>query len=407
MGDVLLAILILVPVCTALVFIAMTSDARFAELLGRLRSFAVRRPQPVSTAACAGRPGLKKLNCRVRLATEEHKDDRWDVFKVEICGPMPASQDSENVYIEIRTNDITEGTRALPIKSSLKQWQNDDSPAFVYTAELGKLTGSNSTIHDWTCVARIHADWMVLPRRGRRKLWFGASILSRQSGEELAEARCVSMYDNPRFGYLEFDENIQRARSLAVALAFAVGAADEEIYDSEVEIIKSWAKGNIDISQTSDAARQTLEKALNKTAAFFRAGQQIDIRKICCEIVEFVGVAERYDILELCMKVAGASGSASPAEVELLKDLAIWLEVDMNRFRTIMETVLPADMHQSQDVETILGVTSDMGRQEARELLNREFRKWNSRVTSSDPQVQAQADHMLKFIAEAREEYIA
>jgi hypothetical protein len=37
------------------------------------------------------------------------------------------------------------------------------------------------------------------------------------------------------------EENTQRAKILAVRLAFAVGAADDQLPDCEVELIKNWA----------------------------------------------------------------------------------------------------------------------------------------------------------------------
>ncbi|GAG30423.1 unnamed protein product [marine sediment metagenome] len=89
-----------------------------------------------------------------------------------------------------------------------------------------------------------------------------------------------------------------------------------------------------------------------------------------------------------------------------MKNLATWLNLDMNRFRCITERILPANMHEIKDAEVILGVTSDMSKEAARRHLNEEYRKWNARVTNSDPAIQTQADHMLKFIANARSEYI-
>ena len=86
--------------------------------------------------------------------------------------------------------------------------------------------------------------------------------------------------------------------------------------------------------------------------------------------------------------------------------MASWLEVDTNRFHTMMEKILPVGMHEVEDVEVILGVTSDMSKDETRQHLNKEYRKWNARVTNFDSEIQTQADHMLNLIAEARSEYI-
>jgi len=192
-----------------------------------------------------------------------------------------------------------------------------------------------------------------------------------------------------------------------VPLAFAVSASDNKLYDCEVELIKKWARANIDVCQTSREAKRKLEKALDKTVGFFRDGNQLDTFKICKAIAEITPVGERYDILELCMRVAQANGTVSAEEATLLKKLADWLEVDSNKFHSMMDEILPAGMHEVEDVEAILGVTSDMDKEQTRKHLNKEYRKWNARVTSADPKIQSQADYMLKFIAEVRHEYVS
>ena len=91
----------------------------------------------------------------------------------------------------------------------------------------------------------------------------------------------------------------------------------------------------------------------------------------------------------------------------VLRDLASWLEVDAGRFRAMMEKILPVDMHEVVDIGDLLGISSDMGHENTRKHLNREYSKWNSRVTSANPEIQTQADQMLKIIAEARGQYVS
>lgn len=129
--------------------------------------------------------------------------------------------------------------------------------------------------------------------------------------------------------------------------------------------------------------------------------------KICKEIVEMVPVAVRYDILELCLRVARANGVVTTEELGLLKNLVSWLEVDMSRFREMMGKILPVSMHEVKDLEFVLGVNPDMGKKETRQQLNKEYRKWNARVTNSDPEIRKQADNMLNFIAKSRSECVA
>ena len=206
---------------------------------------------------------------------------------------------------------------------------------------------------------------------------------------------------------MNLQENIERTNILAVALAFAVSAADNKLYDCEIELIKNWAKDNILENCASDKDELKLDKALEKTIAFFRSGNKLDTYNICDEIVGIAPLAQRYDILELCLYVAQSKGSVSAEEVTFLKNMADWLEVDTDRFRIMMEKVLPVDMHEVRDIEAILGITSDMSKERVRKHLNKEYGKWNSRVTNADPDIQTQADQMLKLIAEARSQYTA
>jgi len=174
-------------------------------------------------------------------------------------------------------------------------------------------------------------------------------------------------------------------------------------------LIRKWAIDNIlgDSERASDKARRELDRALDKTIDFFLEGYRLNPYEICSELVEIVPVGQRYDVLDLCLHAAKADGTVLAEELALLKNLATWLEVDAERFRVMMEKVLPIHMHKVKDVEAILGITSDMSKERTRQHLNKEYSKWNSRVTNSDPNVQTQADQMLKLIAEARSECVA
>jgi len=404
MGQVLLAILIIVPACAAIVFILAIGDAGFERLMARFRPRCRYLPPPEQTQTAA-QGVADRLVCRVRLDGQQDGNET-EVFEVQIRGAIPSLNAKERVRVCICIDDITEPGKAVPVRSKAGQWQKDGSSLFIYTAELGKLPATDDVIQQWTPIARLSCDWLLFARKGPRTLRFHISIVSCQSERELAGVSCTFVYDNPCFGYLDLQENISRANTLAVALAFAVSAADREMSDCEIEVIRQWAQRHIDIFKASQTARRSLEKALEKTIKFFQKGKRIDIRRLCKDIVEIVPVAERYDILELCLRVAQAGGRASAQEVSLVKDIAGWLHVSRDRFRSMMEKLLPASIYETEDIEAALGIGPEMDAEQIRQHLNKEYRKWNARVTSSDPQVQAQADYMLKFIARARKEYV-
>jgi len=352
-------------------------------------------------------PRTNTLNCRIRLTAQQNDVSPYDVFNVEICGIITAVGDMPYTVVQISVSDVTDGPAAArPVQTEIKKWQMRDSPVFIYTSDLGRLPSADTVLSNWTAVAQLNIDWLLFPRKGRRVLQFITSILSRDTGWELACAVCTFTYDNPRPGYIDLQENIQCAKILAVTLAFAVGAADNKLSDLEVELIKNWARANIHPFVACEKDMRKLEKALNKTVAFFRRGCKIDTCKICGELARTALPAQRYEILDLCMRVVQAGGVASRQKVAVLKDLAGRLEIDPDRFRSMMEKILPADMYRVDDIELVLGINSDMDQEKTRRQLSREYRKWSARVTSSDPHVQTQADYMLRVIADARTAYV-
>jgi len=393
------------------VFRDMANQLRMPEKFGNVKSRFLHQAQPDRVQESSPPIDMKRLNCRVQWTKLEEENNVFDAFGLEIYGSIHAPNDMCDTTLQISILDVTDGAPdARVVQSKLAQWSSQDGPdpsAFCYRARLGKLPHQVTTLSDWTSIAQIRFDWLMFPRKGKRKLQFTTSIMSADNNEQLAYSQCEFACENPAFGYMNLQENIERTNILAVALAFAVSAADNKLDDCEVELIKNWARDNILENSASDKDELKLDKALEKTIAFFRAGNKLDTYNICDEIVGIAPVAQRYDILELCLYVAQSKGSVAAEEVTFLKNMADWLEVDYDRFRIMMEKVLPVDMHEVRDVEAILGITSDMSKERVRKHLNKEYGKWNSRVTNADPDIQTQADQMLKLIAEAKSQYTA
>lgn len=375
---------------------------------GKIKSRLVHQTKPEKSEEFSPPIDMGALNCRVQWIKLEEENNIYDGFSVEICGSIKAPNDMCDTTLQISILDVTDGPDTKIVQSRLPQWASQDEPdssAFCYRAKLGKLPDQVTTLSDWTSIAQIRFDWLLFPRKGERKLQFITSILSADSNQELACAKCLFTCENPSFGYMNLQENFERTNILAVALAFAVSAADNKLCDCEIELIKNWARDNILEDSTSDDDEQKLDKALEKTIAFFQGGNKLDTYMICDEIVSIAPVAQRYDIIELCLYVAQSKGSVTAEELALLKNMADWLEVDPERFRKMMEKVLPVDMHEVRDIETILGISSDMSKEKVRQHLNKEYSKWNARVTNANPDIQNQADQMLNLIAEARNQY--
>lgn len=436
MGELVVSILILLAAVAAVTFSGLIDRYRLARFISHIKRTGLRYFSKVrvlirrfKSSGAFGRtkagipanvesgPGadsfspvdIRILNCRVRLTKQKDQDLAVDAFNVDICGSIHTSITACQAALKVSVLDVTDEF-PMAVQTQVRQGTGAGGPVlspFYHKADLGKLPHQVTILSDWTSVAQLRLDKLLFPRRGARTLQFDASVLSTETGQELARAQCRFVYENPDFGYMDIQENAERTKVLAVALAFAVSAADGDLHDCEIDLIKNWARDNILDSpeEATDQDLPRLDKALNKTIAFFRAGNRLDTGGICRELVAIAPIAQRYDILELCLYVARATGSVAVEELSILKDLATCLEVDPERFRVMMQKVLPIDMHQVKDIQTVLGISSDMDKEKVRRHLNKEYSKWNARVTNADPGIQSQADQMLRLIAEARGQY--
>lgn len=348
-----------------------------------------------------------QLNCSVSLANENYQEKQTDFFVVKVKGLIRAPKECRHTIVQIVITDVTDGiSRAMPAQSSVERWQMDDSSVFCYSTELGRLPKTITKLSDWITVAKIDTDWLTLPRRGKRDLLLVVSILAKQSGEKIASTYCNFTYENETRGYIDLQENIEHAKVLAITLAFAVAIADNDLADCEVELIKNWAQTNIAAFNKSKRSKRHLERAVNRTVSLLNQRHQVDIAGVCTEIVKLAPLEQRLDILQLCMYLAKATGTVTESELNTLIDIAERLEINKEQFFAMTERFFPPEICQVKDIGLLLGITSDMSKDQARKQLNKQYRKWSARVTNFNPDIQAQAASMLKYIAKARSEYV-
>ncbi len=390
------------------------NNLSYGDWVGRFRPRFLKKTETQESSETSAEKNPDTLKCRVQVKKKKVDSD-IETFKVEICGSIQTPNEhskNKTANLKISILDITDGIKNVqPVIARNKQCSTDgqmQQSEFFHLTSLGKLLHQVTTISDWTTVAQIPFEKLFLARKGQRKLQFDISVFTECNNSELAKANGIIEYENTFPGYLDLKENIERTKTLTVALAFSVGAADEKLKDREIELIKKWSLNNLFeySKRNSERDKRKIFKALDKTATFFRKGNHLNVEKICSEIAQISPIGQRYDIFQLCLKVARAKETINTEVLTLLKDMADWLELDNDKFRLMMQKFLPVNMHKDMDIETVLGITSEMNKEIARKKLNREYSKWNSRVTNSDPVIQTQADQMLKLIAEVRNQYI-
>ena len=197
--------------------------------------------------------------------------------------------------------------------------------------------------------------------------------------------------------YLLRKKDTDRTNNMAIAIAFAAGAVDGKLCDEEISAIKKWAQKNMPNSNN-----RKFHRSITKTAEFFLTGNNIDIEGMCQELVLTAKSAARYDAIQLAMETIAADGIATVSEMEFIKKLALRLEIDSNKFRSMLEAIVPVNIHQNKDLNLLFGIDEETNDNNLTAKLNTEYRKWNSRITNSDEKISEQAHLMIELITQAK-----
>jgi tellurite resistance protein len=346
-------------------------------------------------------PETGSLQCSV-LLTQRGQPQPVDWWMVEIRGPVGGCTPGATLTLWIE--DITEAAHPFAVLERTAGSPTSDDRPFSYKTPMTCVQGVG--LSTWAVTIQIDTTMLWLARQGRCVLAFRAEVASAQPPFPSIRGQSTFVYQNPMAGFLDLREGLQEARTLAIALALAVGAADGRLSGQELGYVRGWALSELDLASLSLESKRRFETSLQKLARLFIKKVPVDIQEVCHRIIERAPVAHRYDILEFCVVVAGASGHVGEGKLSLLKDLAEWLQLDPERWRAMMGKAIPMEAFKVIDATVLLGLRSDMSKEDALRQLNHEYSKWNARVTNPDHQVRNQADQMIHLIAHTRHRYV-
>jgi hypothetical protein len=343
--------------------------------------------------------GVGSLQCSV-LLNRRGEPQPTDVFLVEVRGPA-AVRISEALF-SLWIEDVTADDHPAPVKERTAGVPAASDRPFRYRAPVTRSQFVD--VSQWSVTIQVDASLLWFARQGRRSLVFRTEV-GQTGSTVLAWGQVRFVYENPAIGYLDARDRLKEAKALAIPLALAVAAADGEALGHELGYVRGWALSDIDLATISLSGKRKFEKSLQKLARLCAPDSGIDLQEICGQIDEKTSLAERYDILEFCVVVAGAGGQVGQGRLSLLKDMTQWLQLEQERFRSLMGKAIPVEAFKVIDASVLLGVGPDMPKADALKQLNHEYAKWNARVTNPDTQVRNQADQMLNLIAQTRNQY--
>ncbi|MGC9337853.1 MAG: tellurite resistance TerB family protein [Candidatus Cloacimonadia bacterium] len=344
--------------------------------------------------------------------TKEQLDDaestshqKINILNLKIRGMIQVPIPNYPVVFIVSLFDSTEETK--PVLTTINAFQMKESMAFLYVSDPDVIPHQQSIFKEWVDFLKIPTDGLIFPKKGPRKLQIDLDVRSAIDFEKIiARASQVLNVENRNAGYEDFVENREKIKSLMIQLAVAVSAIDGELAHAETTVISEW----IDKTELAkdgnenEAIKKRLRTVLTNLQNRVREGNEIGIEGTCQEILEISHPAEKYEAIELALKVVNADDFAAEKEIRLLERLAKALQLDPKRFRKLMEKHLPLEMHEKVDRDVILNIQEGMTREQKKKHLREEYVKWNSRVTNPNPVIRKQAEDMLQLIAEARKD---
>lgn len=342
------------------------------------------------------------FKARVANTTKTHDDLSFEVFEIEIKGLIHAPRKNYPVLHRVRIMDVTKGDSA-PIICQIEELQAPDTVFFQYTsAEPSVLPYADSTMPNWTTVLTVPIDALTFPRKGTRNLSFVVSILSCDTSRVLAEATAAIEFPNSQLGYIDHRDNRNKGEVLTAKLAVATSAADGQMESAEGSILQEWIKKVVCSAGSGQEAeaKKRLNVAVEEAMAAIRSPAGLGIYPMCESLKKVATPAQRYEALQLCLKIAQADSKAEGAELKLLMTMAHWLEVDFEKFMVMLHKHLPVHM-QPAPSEDILGIHADMTKEEKKKQLISQRKKWGDLVKHRDTKKREQAERMLELLAEA------
>lgn len=345
-------------------------------------------------------------SCQIRLEAAGDAGTDDDYFVIEIGGSIPGCVTAQTACVEVSIEDVTDGVAAIQLVLTKGQDGTANSFApFLCQTELGTLPPQGIHLEGWTALVRIRTDWLILARSGRRSLLFHVNILAGPHKKKLTSTKSIIDYQNSSLGYVELRENLRTLRLGATALALASAEANRKPTRAQFNLIRQWAVNGLDLNEVSFWSRWRFRLALKRMARTVGRNNP-GLQTLCQQIAQATPYAQRYDVITLCLQVQSARGSVNQEELDFIRQLAAWLQLDPERVRDMIDKILPIDLFEELDALTILGIGADMSQAQIRQHLNREYAKWNARVTHADPDIQTQAETMLDLIAQTRGEFV-
>ncbi|OHB54461.1 MAG: hypothetical protein A2Y07_07090 [Planctomycetes bacterium GWF2_50_10] len=381
---------VLIPLCVLAVLLDFTNRVNPAFTVAchflKYKKFTPPSPAQIHPSRC-GNP---------TVPTPQHPPDPPQIsILVELVNdPEPAFSASfrgfqsqcQSVNLRLDISDTTEPNPSTHnVLCTDERLRHPITKAFTFDLAAGRLP--DSQVFEWQELTKIPADFLLFARLGPRRLVFKLSVSDSATRNMLATAVFTMLYNNPNSGYIDLELAKTKARRLGVTLALTIASRFDSLTQTHIDTVLTWL-GSRD-PQT--------QKALAHAVKVIHRNPSANYKTLALQLLTLTDPQTRLDIIDLCLQLS----PSSPPAIEALNSLAFTLKIDHPAYLTLLAQKLGNQVLSSPQL--MLGIVPEMDCQTACRILNDEYRRWNSRVTSFDPSLRTRAKQMIDLITQARE----
>jgi hypothetical protein len=343
-----------------------------------------------------------KFTCKIdQLIDESQPVNQDQFFSVQMVGRIPTPEDDYDTDVRIEISDIT---RSLfdpeKILSADEHFRSSDDVGFQYVTHNGTVPQKNAVLSHWVTVGQIPCHVLRFAYRGRRKLLFKVSVLSKQTGDCLVSSQRAIEYVYCGDGFREIQDRRMDVLRSSVELAAlsAVGSEDgseECLTEAAKAVLTEWIDQKAQNFAPATELKQTIE-SLPEQLATLSVKQSADSLLACGE------QADKMCAIELVLQSMSANSTITSVQLAQLSEIAEIFGIKQDRLLAIAQKRLLSADCTIENPAFLLGISGRMDEESFRKTLNEEYRKWNARVTHPDVDIRRQADKILSLIADLR-----
>jgi len=204
--------------------------------------------------------------------------------------------------------------------------------------------------------------------------------------------------------------NYEYKEELTIKMAVMMALTNNKIDNEESKIIKAFMKNKMDSSKfgAKNFYKMQMDEALKDGAAIL-SNKQFPVQKITSKIKKNFDNDEKYEVIDLCMKILSADDKAESDEIKMIDVIAngIGIKKTDSTFAALKDKYLlklSDDGDNSlENLEIKLGIDPKLPYREKRKYVVSQYKKWNSRLNIlKDPIERKNAQKFLDLLGEWR-----